>query len=123
MSSSRIFVPSSYPVDSQLLCRSKEPPAALSCSSPSQAASRVVVLPVVLVAWLTLPLVTFPTQVCARREEAASQRDLRLQLPDKPLQWQCIKEAGHGTKSIDSEEWIQLHLICFRFLTGQRWQW
>lgn len=122
-SSSRTLVPSSYPTDSQLLCRSKERPAALSYSSPFQAALRAAVLPMVLRAHLILPRGTFPTQVCARREEAASRRDLRLQLPDKPLQWPCIKGAGQGTKSIDSEEWIQLHSICFRFLTRQRWQW
>jgi len=58
-----------------------------------------------------------------REEEAASRCDLRLQLPNKPLQWQCIKGSGQRTKSIDSEEWIQLHLIYFMFLTGQRWQW
>lgn len=122
-SASRKLVPFMHPLDSQLLCRSKKPLAALSYGSPSQAASGVAVLPIVLLACLILPLGTFPTQVRARREEAASQRDLQLQLPSKPLQWQCIKGAGQGTKSIDSEECIQLHLIYFRFLTGQRWQW
>ena len=122
-SASRRLVPSSHPLDSQLLCRSKKSLAALNYGSPSQAASGVAVLSIVLIACLILPLGTFPTQVRVRREEAASWHDLRLQLPNKPLQWQCIKGAGQGTKSIDSKEWIQLHLIYFTFLTGQRWQW
>lgn len=122
-SASRKLVPSLHPLDSQLLCRSKKPLAALNYGSPSQAASGIAVLPTVPIACLILPLGTFPTQVRARREEAASRSDLRLQLPNKPLQWQCIKGSGQGTNSIDSEEWIQLHLIYFMFLTGQRWQW
>lgn len=122
-SASRKLVPSSHPLDSQLLHRSKKPLAALNYGSPSQAASGVAVLPTVLIACLILPLGTFPTQVRGRREEAALLCDLQLQLPDKPLHWQRIKGAGQGTKSIDSNEWIQLHLIYFIFFTRQRWQW
>lgn len=122
-SASRKLVPSSHPLDSQLLCRSKKPLAALNYDSPYQAASGVAVLPLVLIACLILPLGTSPMQVCVRRKEAASWHDLRLQLPNKPLQQQCIRGAGQGTKSIDSKEWIQLHFIYFTFLAGQRWQW
>lgn len=122
-SASRKLVPSLHPLDSQLLHRSKKPLAALNYGSPSQAASGVAVLPTVLIACLILPLGTFPTQVRGRREEAALLCDLQLQLPNKPLHWQRIKGAGQGTKSIDSNEWIQLHLIYFIFFTRQRWQW
>lgn len=80
-------------------------------------------LPLVLTACLILPLGACAPQVRAGRGEAASRCDLRLQLPNKPLQWQCIKRAGQGTKSIDSEECIQLDFIYFRFLTRRRWQW
>lgn len=75
-SASRKLVPPSLPLDSRLLCRSKKLLVALKDGSSSQAASGVAVLPTVLRACLILPLGTFPLQVHARREEAASQCDL-----------------------------------------------
>lgn len=105
-SASRKLLPSSHPLDSQLLCRSKKLLVALNDGSPSQAASAVAILPTVLRACLILPLGTFPLQVCAKREEAASWWDLWLHLPNKPLHWQCIKGVRQGTKPMDSEERI-----------------
>lgn len=84
-SASRKLVPSSQPLDSQLLCRSKKSLSALNYSSPSQATSGVAVLPIVMIAHLILPIGMFPTQMCVRREEAASWCDLQLQVPNKPL--------------------------------------